>query len=71
MIRVTKLNGEKFILNCSHIITIEEIPESKITLADRSFFIVTEKTDVIVSMIVDYYARIEALHKHLVTIGNH
>lgn len=70
MIKVTKLNGEVFVVNCCQIISIESIPESKIMLHNRSFFIVKETPDEIIEKSVEYFSRIEALHKHTITVKN-
>ena len=40
MIKLTKLNNEEFVINCSQIMTIDIIPESKITLMNKEHFIV-------------------------------
>lgn len=58
MIKLTKLNGDPFVLNCDHIVTIDIIPDSKITLANKEFFIVKEDVDEIIDKIIDYNRRI-------------
>ena len=58
MIKLTKLNGEPFVLNCDHIVTIDIIPDSKITLTNKEFYIVKEDVDQIIEKIVDYNRRI-------------
>ncbi len=68
MIKVTKLNGEVFVINSMQIMTIESIPESKIILHNRSFFIVKESPDEIIDKVVEYYSKVESLHKHTVVI---
>ncbi|WMI80980.1 flagellar FlbD family protein [Anaerotignum sp. MB30-C6] len=54
MIRLTKLNGEKFVLNCEQIVAIECIPESKVILHNFSFYIVRETPDEIIQKAVEY-----------------
>lgn len=68
MIKVTKLNGEKFVLNCNQIVSIESIPESKIILHNKSFFIVKESPDEIIDKVIEYYSKIESLHKHTLVV---
>lgn len=68
MIKVTKLNGEKFVLNCNQIVSIESIPESKIILHNKSFFIVKESPDDIIDKVIEYYSKIESLHKHTLVV---
>lgn len=58
MIKLTKLNGDPFVLNCDHIVTIDIIPDSKITLANKEFFIVKEDVDEIIDKVIDYNRRI-------------
>ncbi|MPN13757.1 Swarming motility protein SwrD [bioreactor metagenome] len=70
MIKVTKLNGEVFVINCCQIISIESIPESKIMLHNGSFFIVKELPDEIIDKSIEYFSKIEALHKHTVVVKN-
>lgn len=68
MIKVTKLNGERFVLNCNQIVSIESIPESKIILHNKSFFIVKESPDEIIDKVIEYYSKIESLHKHTLVV---
>lgn len=53
MIKLTKLNNEPFALNSSHIVSIEIIPESKITLVNKEFYIVKESLDEIIERIIE------------------
>ena len=43
MIRLTKLNNDQFVLNSNQIECIEIIPESKVIMANKDFFIVKRK----------------------------
>lgn len=54
MIKLTKLNNEKFVINCDQIMTIDIIPESKITLMNKEHFIVKESVDEIIDKVVAY-----------------
>ncbi|MGB5824015.1 MAG: flagellar FlbD family protein [Proteocatella sp.] len=54
MIRLTKLNNEEFVINCSQIMTIDIIPESKITLMNKEHFIVKESIDEIIEKTIEY-----------------
>ncbi len=60
MIKLTKLNGEPFVLNCDHIVTIDIIPDSKITLVNKEFFIVKEDVDQIIDRVIEYNRRIHS-----------
>ncbi|WP_324824548.1 flagellar FlbD family protein [Sinanaerobacter sp. ZZT-01] len=58
MIKLTKLNNEEFIVNCNQIQMIELIPEAKIVLMNREFFVVRESAEEIIDKIIQYNARI-------------
>ena len=60
MITLTKLNNESFVLNDSQIQMINMIPESKIVLMNKEFFVVQESPEEIIQKIIDYQARIYA-----------
>jgi len=62
MIKLTKLNGEKFVLNCEQIIAIECIPESKILLNNLSFYIVRETPDEIIEKSIKYLSAIHTMN---------
>lgn len=68
VIKLTKLNGETFVLNCVQVEVIESIPESKVILMNKEFFIVRESPEEIIDKVMEYYAKIETLHKHTVII---
>jgi flagellar protein FlbD len=58
MITLHKLNKVEFIINDNHIETIEETPDSVITLTNDRKYIVTESADEIVSKIIEYQQKI-------------
>ncbi|MDO5062384.1 MAG: flagellar FlbD family protein [Peptostreptococcaceae bacterium] len=58
MIKLTKLNGEHFALNSDHIMAIDIIPDSKITLTNKEFYIVKESLDEIIELIIKYKQQI-------------
>lgn len=57
MITLHKLNGEEFVLNANHIETIEEKPDTTITLVNEKKYLVQEKKDEIVKRAVEYYRK--------------
>lgn len=59
MIKLTKLNNEEFVINCMEIMTIDIIPESKITLMNKEHYIVKEEVDEIIEKTVEFYAKIK------------
>lgn len=70
MIKLTKLNKEEFIINSSQIECIEIIPESKVILMNKDFYIVRESADEIINKIIEYNAKVYALHKQITVINN-
>ena len=54
MIKLTKLNNEEFVINCSQIMTIDIIPESKITLMNKEHFIVKKGVDEIIRKTIEH-----------------
>lgn len=58
MIELTKINQEPFVLNSDQIQTIEMIPESKVVLMNKEFFVVLESPEEIIEKIITYNARI-------------
>ena len=65
MIQLTKRNGERFLLNHSQIECIEMIPESKIVMMNRDYFIVRESPEQIIKRISDYTAKVQDVHRQL------
>lgn len=59
MIVVHRLNGTEFVLNDNHIETIEETPDSVITLTNDRKYIVTESAEEIIRMIIAYHKKID------------
>lgn len=58
MIELTQLNGTPFLLNCNLIETVENIPETKISLTTGKYFLVREEQSEIIRKIVAYQRRI-------------
>lgn len=58
MIELTSLNGASFILNSGLIETIENIPETKITLTSGKYYLVSEQREEIVKKIISYNRQI-------------
>lgn len=65
MIKLTKLNNEVFVVNCNQIESIEMIPETKIVLMNKDFYIVREGIDEIVEKIIEFNAKIADLNKRI------
>lgn len=58
MIQLTKINGEEFILNSNLIETIEETPDTIITLTNGKKLVAKESSRVIIQMVIDYQRKI-------------
>ena len=65
MIVLTNRNGERFLLNHNQIQCIEMIPESKIVMMNRDYFIVKESPEQIIKRISEYNAKIQDVHRVL------
>ena len=65
MIVLTKMNGEKFLLNHRQVECIEMIPESKIVMMNHDYYLVQEKPDEIIQKIADYTAKVQDVHRAL------
>ncbi len=58
MIKLTRLNGVEFLLNHTHIQIIESIPESKIVLDNKDYYLVKESFEEIIDRIIEFNARV-------------
>ena len=58
MIWVTRLNGERFVINAELIETVESNPDTTITLLNGDRYIVKESVDDVVEMVIEYKRRI-------------
>ncbi|QNK42373.1 flagellar FlbD family protein [Caproicibacter fermentans] len=65
MIELTQLNGAPFLLNCNLIETIENIPETKISLTTGKYFLVQEERKEIIRKIISYQRMI---YKNMICI---
>ena len=65
MIVLTKRNGERFLLNHNQIQCIEMIPESKIVMMNRDYFIVKEEPELIIKRIQEYNAKVQDVHREI------
>lgn len=65
MIRLTKLNNERFLLNHLQIEMITMIPESKIIMMNHDYFIVQETPDEVMQLIEDYTAKVRDIYREI------
>jgi flagellar protein FlbD len=61
VIRVTRLNGDHFVLNAELIQRVEGHPDTVITLQDDTKYVVAESVDAVIREIRDYRAGIQAV----------
>lgn len=58
MIWVTRLNGERFVINSDHIEIVEANPDTVITLTNGNKYVVKESIDEIIDEVVEFRRRI-------------
>lgn len=58
MIELTLLNGTSFLLNCNLIETVENIPETKVSLTNGKYFLVSEEKEEIVEKVITYNRKV-------------
>ena len=63
MIVLTKRNNERFLVNHNQIESSEIIPESKIVMMNRDYFIVKESPEDIIKQIQEYNAKVQDVHR--------
>lgn len=61
MISVTRLNGRKFVLNAELIRTIEENPDTIVTLISGEHLVVRESSKEIVRRVIEYNRHLRSL----------
>ena len=68
MILLTKRNHEKFLINHQQIQCIEMIPETKIVMVNREYFLVRESVEEIVDKIAAYNAKVQDVHRQITVV---
>jgi flagellar protein FlbD len=71
MIVLTKMNNDKFLVNHLQIECIELIPETKIVMMNRSYYLVRETAEEIVQKIAEYNAKVQDIARAVRVIGQH
>ena len=69
MIVLTKMSHEKFLVNHLQIECIELIPETKIVMMNRSYYLVRETAEEIVQKIAEYNAKVQDIARAVKVIG--
>ena len=65
MIVLPKMNGERFVLNHNQIEYIELIPESKIGMMKRDYYIVKDTVEEIIHKIAEYNAKVQDIRREI------
>ena len=65
MILLTKRNNEKFLVNHTQIECIEMIPETKVVMMNRDYYLVIETVEEIVDKIADYNAKVMDIRREI------
>jgi len=68
MIVLTKRNDEKFLVNHNQIQCIEMIPESKVVMINRDYYIVKETPEEIIQKIAEYNAKVQDIHRRVTVV---
>ncbi len=62
MIEVTRFKGSKVVINAELIESVEETPDTVITLTSGKKMVVEETVDQVVSLVVDYKRKIHSMN---------
>ena len=65
MIVLTKMNSDMFLINHNQIECIELIPETKIVMMNRDYYLVMETADEVVRKIIEYNAKVMDINRRL------
>ena len=65
VIKVSKLNGKTFIINALYIETIEDFPDTTITLMNGNKYIVKEKEEQVLELISEFYQSVNLLGREI------
>ena len=68
MIVLTKRNNERFLVNHNQIECMEMIPESKIVMMNRDYYIVKETPEDIIRKITQYNAKVQDVHREVAVV---
>ncbi len=66
MIKLTRLNGSVYVLNCELIETVEATPDTVISTIDAKKYICRESVDEVIARIIEFKGKIQIyanLHK--------
>jgi len=55
MIKVTRLSGKEFVVNADLLLTVEETPDTVLTLVNHEKLVVKERADEVVRRVIEYH----------------
>jgi flagellar protein FlbD len=58
MIKLTRLNGSVYVLNCELIETVEATPDTVISTTDAKKYVCRESVDEVIARVIEYKGRI-------------
>ncbi|MEC9372977.1 MAG: flagellar FlbD family protein [Planctomycetota bacterium] len=61
MITLTRLGGQRFVVNAELIRTVEQLPDTTVTLINGDRFIVSESLDEVIERAIEYGQRLRSL----------
>jgi flagellar protein FlbD len=65
VIKVSRLNGKPFIINALYIETIESFPDTTITLTNGNKYVIKEKEEKVLALILEFYQSVNLLGQQL------
>ena len=68
VIVLTKMSKEKFLVNHNQIQHIEFIPETKVVMMNRDYYLVEETGEEIIQKIAEYTAKIVDIHREITLV---
>lgn len=68
MILLTKRSGDRFLVNHMQIQCIEMIPETKVVMVNRDYFLVQESAEEIIDKIANYSAKVQDIHREIAVV---
>lgn len=61
MIRLTRLNGKEYVVNALLIESLEETPDTLVTLVNGKKFVIKESIEEVLSSLTEFYKEINAI----------
>lgn len=59
MIKLTRLNGSVYVLNCDLIETVEATPDTVITTTQAKKYVCREAVEEVIALVIEYKGRIQ------------